>query len=138
MNAPDLSQTRVLLVDDSKYFRLILRTILLGIGIREICESGDGAEAFAILKEDPFDLVFLDLKMPVIDGLEFIDLVRRAPDTPARDIPIVVVSADGRRESVETAVERGASDFLVKPVRPVDVYCRVASLAPRPEGRFAI
>lgn len=128
MARPDITELRVLVVDDNRHFRSIMRTVLRSFDVREVYDVADAVEAFALLKEKDIDLAFVDLEMPVIDGLEFVDLVRRAPDSPSQTLPVIMISGDARRSTVELATKRGADDFLVKPVRPIDVLNRIVAV----------
>ena len=76
--------------------------------------AGDGATAFAILRDRPVDCVLLDLKLPDIDGIEILEDIRRKPDPPA----VIVVTANASMGTAVRAVRGGAFDYLVKPFAP--------------------
>lgn len=127
----DVREMRPLVLDDNRHFRSIMRTVLRGFGVRQVREAPDALTAFELLKEETFDLVFLDLDMPEIDGFAFIDLVRNASDSTNQHLPIIVIAADARRSVVMRAVEQGADDFLTKPVKPAEVLKRLTALSLR-------
>jgi DNA-binding response OmpR family regulator len=110
---------RVLVVDDEPNVRLVFRTALETAGY-EVTEATDGASALSVLGVDDHDLVFLDLRMPGIDGIE---VLRKLRET-ANDTPVVIVTAHGDVPNAVQAMKLGAIDFLAKPVAP-DVLRKV-------------
>jgi CheY-like chemotaxis protein len=104
----------VLIVDDMKSARDILSDMLRELGFRACIEARDGREALEKLKHQPVQLILCDFLMDGMNGVEFLNhLHEQNPDTNA---PVVFVSAVGDVSSVETAMTRGATDYLVKPV----------------------
>src|SRR5690606_18548693 len=94
----------------------------------ETCMAGDGREALALLRSQPFDLVLLDITMPEMDGYEV--LLQLRSDEALRHIPVVMVSAIEEVDSVVRCLELGAEDYLGKPFNPLVLKARVdASLA---------
>ena len=106
-------QLRVLVVDDSAYNRKMLRTMLMDTDeVGTIDVVSDGEEAIKVVMTDPPDVITLDLNMPRMDGFTFLRwLMRNYP------LPVVVVSAEGGEKNVFKALDLGALDFVVKPVR---------------------
>lgn len=106
-------QLRVLVVDDSAYNRKMLRAMLMDteeVGTVDVVS--DGEEAIKVVMTDPPDVITLDLNMPRMDGFTFLRwLMRNHP------LPVVVVSAEGGEKNVFKALDLGALDFVVKPVR---------------------
>ena len=107
----------ILVVDDSAVVRaIILKTLrLAGIEIGTVHEAGDGQEGLAILEKQWIDVAFVDINMPVMDGEELIERVRRNPVWA--DLPIVVVSTEGSETRVRHLEEMGAR-FIRKPFPP--------------------
>jgi two-component system chemotaxis response regulator CheY len=114
----------ILVVDDIPLMRTILGKYVKGIGLKvlteelgvsglDILEAPNGAAALQLLKEQPIDLVFLDLMMPEMDGLAF--LRQKGADPGIRGIPVIVCSALGEKDTVEKARELGAAGYIVKP-----------------------
>lgn len=103
----------VLVVDDSAYNRKMIRSMLFDMEeIGEIKAVSDGEEAIKTVMADPPDVITLDLNMPRMDGFTFLRwLMRNNP------IPVIVVSAEGGEKNVFKALDLGALDFVVKPVR---------------------
>ncbi|MDF1535590.1 MAG: chemotaxis-specific protein-glutamate methyltransferase CheB [bacterium] len=104
---------RVLVVDDSAYNRKMLRSMLLDMEeVGRVDAVSDGEEAIRVVMTDPPDVITLDLNMPRMDGFTFLRwLMRNHP------LPVVVVSAEGGEKNVFKALDLGALDFVVKPVR---------------------
>jgi len=124
-----VARLRVLLVDDARSERLLLRHALTDVDRHlEIREAGDAAAALALYQRHPFDLVFVDIRMPGRDGLSLCRELR-AFDRRAR---IAVVSHYSTREHVLEARDLGAIDFLAKPFAPARLerlLARVRGLA---------
>lgn len=106
---------RVLVVDDSRAIRSMLRRMLTGLGF-EVVEAGNGAEALAALDAaDPrFDLVLVDWNMPVMDGLTFVKEMRR--DKRFANVVVLMVSSESDPEKVARALMKGADDYVIKPL----------------------
>jgi len=104
---------RVLVVDDSAYNRKMIRAMLEDMNEVDTVEAvSDGEEAIRTVMMDPPDVITLDLNMPRMDGFTFLRwLMRNKP------IPVIVVSAEGGEKNVFKALDLGALDFVVKPVR---------------------
>jgi two-component system phosphate regulon response regulator PhoB len=125
--APDL-RPRVLVVDDEAPLRELI-VVTLGDAFRSE-EAADGEAALALLARDPHDLVFLDVMLP---GLSGIDVLRRMRADPAlRDVPVVVVSAWQGPEDIAAALESGANGFLEKPFRVDELASFARGLVARP------
>lgn len=109
---PDL-QMKVLTVDDFPTIRRIVKTLLRQLGYSNVMEAEDGQAALTKLKSEKVDLVLLDWNMPKMTGLELLKAMR-ADDT-LRHIPVVMITAEGRKEDVLEAAKAGVSNFIVKP-----------------------
>jgi CheY-like chemotaxis protein len=116
------SRKKVLLVDDCKT-SLLLHELLLSECPYEIIKVQSGAEALSRAAEDPPDLVLLDVMMPDTNGLEVLSALRTDPRT--RDVPVVLLTARGDRETLDEATRRGCSDYLTKPVNGTDLRSKV-------------
>jgi len=107
---------RALIVDDSSFVREYLRHLLDRMGIA--CEEAvDGSDALAVLTEQKeFDLMLLDVNMPVMNGLECVKAVRQARLHPGMKVMMVTTEADN--SFITTALDNGADEFLMKPFTP--------------------
>jgi two-component system chemotaxis response regulator CheY len=109
-----MSIARVLIVDDSKTSRKLLRSILENADFEVIGEAVDGEEGWLMSKELKPDIVTMDITMPKMDGIESLSLIKRDNE----DVRVIMISASGQREKMVEALKRGADDFLVKPFDP--------------------
>jgi adenylate cyclase len=117
----------ILIVDDDAINRLLLQACLEDQGF-QVAEVTDGQQALDILERFSFDVILLDLLMPVLDGFEVLRRVKLDPRL--RHIPVIVISSIDEMESVLRCIEMGAADHLPKPFDPVLLKARVnASLA---------
>ena len=115
---PDLSGKRILLVDDVDINRLILVELLEPTNLA-IDEAADGRQAVSLFEKSPsgyYDLIFMDVQMPHMDGYEATRRIRSMSRADARTVPIVAMTANAYREDVEKSLEAGMSDHLTKPI----------------------
>ncbi|WP_198469617.1 response regulator [Acetomicrobium sp. S15 = DSM 107314] len=106
--------TRVLVVDDAAFMRMMLKDILLKGGFEIAGEATNGAEAVRLYQELKPDLVTMDITMPEVDGIAAVKEIKKI-DPNAK---VVMVSAMGQQAMVIEAIQAGASDFIVKPFQP--------------------
>ncbi|MFM9968963.1 MAG: response regulator [Burkholderiales bacterium] len=122
-----LAGLRVLVVDDLDLNRELVRAILEGADV-VVSEAGNGREALTLLEGSPeaFDAVFMDLHMPVMDG---IDATRRIRQNPAlRSIPIIALTADAMIEDKQRCLDAGMNGYVSKPFRTVDLYASLGGI----------
>lgn len=100
----------ILIIDDEKSIRKTLTEILSYEGYK-IDEAGDGEEGLKKFKEKTYDLVLCDIKMPKLDGIEFLEKAKQID----ADVPIIVISGHGNIETAVEAVKKGAYDYISKP-----------------------
>ncbi|HET7772167.1 MAG TPA: response regulator [Chloroflexota bacterium] len=123
---------RVLVVDDNRLNRLRLHHDLLQQGF-QVTEAEDGRQALAAMRAaaagtsatpaTPFDLVLLDILMPVMDGYETLAEMKRDPTL--RDLPVIVISALDEIDSAARCIEMGAEDYLTKPFNTTLLHARL-------------
>lgn len=112
-----MSGKSVLVVDDSATFRQLLCMSLARIdGFQEsdITQAVDGQDALDKVKGGDYSLVLTDIRMPNMDGLEFVRRVRT--ETDKKSLPIIIISTKGSEEDIETGMNLGASGYLSKPI----------------------
>jgi len=107
------SAPRFLVVDDFSTMRRIVRGLLKEIGFDDVEEADDGVAALAKLKSQPFDFVICDIGMPIMSGIDLLRMVRT--DAALRHIPMLMGTAEARKEDIVLAVQNGAAGYLVKP-----------------------
>ncbi len=108
---------RVLIVDDDQTIRGVLSDMVKAAGAYETDFAVDGREGLEKVKSGGFDLIFTDIKMPRMGGLEFMQKVRRQDPT----IPVVVITAYSYLETAISAMRQGAADFITKPFTFSDI-----------------
>ncbi len=123
---PAADARRVLVVDDDRAFRLSTAELLRGEGY-DVAGAASANEAAQALLASPYDLVLLDLRMPGVDGLATVEVLRGRGE----DVPILMISGFGEIEDAVQALHLGADDFLTKPVDPDLLSARVAALLER-------
>ena len=101
----------ILIIDDEKSIRKTLSEILSYEGYK-VDEAADGAEGFKMFKDKQYDAVLCDIKMPKMDGLEFLEKAKKEANP---DVPIVMVSGHGNIDTAVEAVKKGAYDYISKP-----------------------
>jgi len=103
----------VLIVEDSKSIRSMMRVLLEEAGDYFFVEAGNGFEALKALPTRRFDLIITDINMPDINGLELISYVKSNPTY--RDIPLIIVSTEKSEEDKKRGLALGAVGYIVKP-----------------------
>jgi two-component system chemotaxis response regulator CheY len=122
---------RVLVVDDSKLLQRMYRLVFMKYKDCVIKEALNGLEALEILSGgDEFDFIILDINMPVMNGLQFMEKFKQ---TGNRHIPIIVVSTEGKEEDTLRAMKLGAWGYVQKPFKCEELYSIVEKvMAKRP------
>lgn len=111
-----MSQVRVLIADDEPIIRLDLRQMLESLGYEVVGEAGDGQAAVDLARELKPDVCILDVKMPVMDGIEAVDLI-----TDENIAPTILLTAYSDKELIDRARAAGVFAYLVKPFKPSDL-----------------
>lgn len=135
MNAPtalDLAGFRVAVVDDNRNFRDLLRAMLRAFGVRRVDSIAEPDELIPFLCQNYVDLVFLDLIMPGVDGIQLAREIRHKTGVAKRAMPIVLVTGHASRATVVKAVAAGIDDIIVKPVSPQTILRRSRRLLLKP------
>lgn len=111
----------VLIVDDSETVRqIIIKTLdLAGVAVNEIHQASNGREALDLLAGQWVDLVFSDINMPVMNGIEMIEKMKA--DDVLKTIPVVVVTTEGSKARVEQLKEKGVAAYVRKPFTPEEI-----------------
>jgi two-component system chemotaxis response regulator CheY len=104
---------KFLVVDDFSTMRRILRNLLKELGYLNVDEAEDGNSALLKLRRDPFDFLITDWNMAGMDGLQLLKEVRLDPNLCK--LPVLMVTAEAKRENIIAAAQAGASGYIVKP-----------------------
>jgi len=129
-----LSEINFLVVDDNEFSRYIARDVLKALGAKSIVYAKDGAEALSIVKITPIDIVLLDWKMPVIDGIEFTRFIRGSTDSPDHFLPIIMMTGYSELPQVMYARDAGVTEYLIKPVSATQILSRIRSIVENPRS----
>jgi two-component system, cell cycle response regulator DivK len=116
----NMNQKKILVVEDNEDNRNILRYRLQKFGNFDIREASHGEEALALIAQDLPDLIFLDLKLPVLDGWETARRIR-SQSGPAKNIPIIALTAQAMEGDEEKALAAGCNDYIAKPVLDANI-----------------
>lgn len=112
---------RVLIVDDSKTMRSIIRMILANQGITAIEEACDGADAMSKAGGFKPDLILLDWNMPTMNGIEFLREYR----TQGNETPVIMVTTESEKPRVLEAIKAGVNSYVVKPFTPETLVAHI-------------
>ncbi len=119
------SPRRILIVDDSDSIRRLLDWILRPLGF-DLLQACNGLEALDVLRREPVDLAIVDLNMPLMDGISLVREIRATPEWS--EMPVIMMSTEGRDEDVRMALDAGVNLYLFKPSSPAVVRYKVLSL----------
>jgi len=106
-------KTKFLVVDDFSTMRRIVRNLLKELGYANVDEAEDGVMALQKLRSEKFDFVVSDWNMPNMDGLEMLKNIRA--DASLSSLPVLMVTAEAKKENIIAAAQAGASGYVVKP-----------------------
>ncbi len=108
-----IENTKFLVVDDFSTMRRIVRNLLKELGFVNVQEAEDGVEALTKLRGDAYDFVVSDWNMPNMTGLELLQQIRA--DEKLKHLPVLMVTAEAKKENIIMAAQAGASGYVVKP-----------------------
>ncbi len=145
---PAKKKLKVLVADDDRLQRQLIRIIMSDAGFEEFYEAESGEGAINLLKDIEFDLAILDIHMPPIDGITLSKYIRSTRSSNMAEMPIVVVTASCDEDTVHKVRNAGCDQLCLKPLNPENLLRRVeaafanrlAALRPapmRPMTRFA-
>ncbi len=115
METKPINEMVVLIVDDDRHMRLLIRNVVFALGVKDVVEANDGAAAFEEFKASRVDLILCDMKMEAMGGLEFVKRLRSDPENPYRLVPIIMITAYADLKAVANARDVGVSEFMAKP-----------------------
>jgi len=116
-----IKNLQVLIIDDDDMMRSYLRIMLRADEVENIEEAGTVEKAEKLINKQNFDLIFLDIHLPDVDGIEFIStIIKKLPTCQ-----IIMISGDTSTEKVQQAIKAGAKDFIAKPFNSTIVVTKV-------------
>ncbi|PBJ81973.1 response regulator [Lysobacteraceae bacterium NML93-0399] len=104
---------RILIVDDFSTMRRIVKNLLADLGFNNTVEAEDGNSALAVLRQDAVELVITDWNMPGMTGIELLRAIRA--DAKFRTLPVLMVTAEAKREQIIEAAQTGVNGYIIKP-----------------------
>ena len=117
---------KILIVDDFGTLRRIVRNALKQGGYDDFTEAANGIEAIALLKEEKYDLILSDWNMAEMTGMELLEAVRS--DSALKEIPFLMVTAEGSKEKVLQAIKAGVNNYIIKPFTPKMLLEKIARI----------
>jgi two-component system chemotaxis response regulator CheY len=124
----------VLVAEDNKPMRGLVRDILEALGVGTILEAANGEAALKLLVSHAVDIVILDWNMEPMDGMELTRVIRTSPESADQFVPIIMLSGHTERTRVLAARDAGVTEFMAKPVSVKALCARINTIidAPRP------
>lgn len=130
----DFGRLSVLVVDDNRHMRTLVQSILHALGVKNVREVGDAAEAFKELQRFSADIIITDWHMEPLDGIDFVRLVRTAKDSPNPYIPIIMLTGHTEMQRVVEARDVGVNEFLAKPISAKSLFARLLAVVEHPRS----
>ena len=125
--------TRVLFVEDNDISRELIRRIFKRIELIHVDMARDGKEALNLFRAHQYDLVFMDIQLPEMDGFEVTRHIREADHRKRRHTPVIAVTALVGNEDQKRCREAGMDDYVPKPVNTQDLLDKIEKYIPRTE-----
>ena len=119
----------ILIVDDFSTMRRIIKNLLLDLGFSNTAEADDGQTALPMLQTGKFDFLVTDWNMPGMDGLSLLKAVRA--DEELSKMPVLMVTAEAKREQIVVAAEAGVNGYVVKPFTAVTLKEKIEKIFER-------
>ncbi len=123
---------KILIVDDFSTMRRIIKNLLRDLGFNDTTEADDGQTALPLLKSGKFDFLVTDWNMPGMDGLTLLKTVRA--DEELKHLPVLMVTAEAKREQIVEAAQAGVNGYVVKPFTAVTLKEKIEKIFERLEG----
>ncbi len=125
MALPDRN-IKILVVDDAPMIRRILKNLLKEMGFTNVEEAEDGMVALQKLRSQKFDFVITDWNMPNLTGIELVQEIRKDPNL--KHLPIMMVTAEAKKENIILALKSGVNNYIVKPFTPENVKAKIEAI----------
>lgn len=123
---------KILVVDDFSTMRRIIKNLLRDLGFTNVDEADDGKTALPILKQGRVDFLITDWNMPGMSGIDLIREVRSDPNLA--HIPVLMVTAEAKREQIITAAQAGVNGYVVKPFTAAVLKEKIDKIFQRLQG----
>jgi two-component system chemotaxis response regulator CheY len=120
---------KILIVDDFSTMRRIIKNLLRDLGFNNTEEAADGKKALPMLQEGGFDFLVTDWNMPVMDGFALLKAVRA--DDSLRHLPVLMVTAEAKRDQIVAAAQEGVNGYVVKPFTAAALQDKIETIFDR-------
>ena len=136
--AYDLSQLKIMVVDDCQFMRRVLERMLKALGVGDVVVAKDGNAALFQLacavqdRDGPPDLIVTDWEMEPMNGHQFVNSIRDSDQAFVREMPVIMLTGHSDLQTVKAARDFGVSEFLTKPVSAERLYQRITSIIDHP------
>ena len=120
---------KVLVVDDFSTMRRIVKNLLRDLGFTNISEADDGSTALPMLKEGSFDFVVTDWNMPGMHGIDLLKAIRA--DSNLSHIPVLLITAEAKKEQIVMAAQAGVNGYIVKPFTAATLNAKIDKIFER-------
>ncbi len=117
---------KILVVDDFQTMRRIIRGVLKELGFANVVEADNGVMALEILKGEKIDFIVSDWNMPEMTGIELLKTVRASEEW--KDLPFLMVTAEGKSEQVLDAVKNRVNNYVIKPFTPATLQEKIRKI----------
>ena len=108
-----ITDKRILVVDDFSTMRRMIKNVLKEIDFTNVAEADNGENGWKVLESEEIELVISDWNMPVMSGIELLERVRDSDKF--KELPFIMVTAEGQKENVIMAIKKGVTSYIVKP-----------------------
>ena len=112
--------------------RIILKQLLCALGVMEMAEATDGAQAFSVMKTFEPDIILIGWEMQPLDGLDFVKLVRTGDDSPNQYVSMIMVTGHSEQNKVTQARDAGINEMLIKPLSARTLFTHIRAVIERP------
>ena len=119
---------RLLVVDDFKTMRRVVCGLLREMGIDDVAEAANGSAALEHLRANPVDAVITDIEMPTLGGFELLSAIKK--DAALRQLPVLMLTAEARKDEIVRCMQAGAAAYLVKPFTRATLEEKLRSAVP--------
>lgn len=124
---------KILIVDDFSTMRRIVKNLLRDLGFTNTAEADDGQTALPMLQSGDFDFLVTDWNMPGMQGIDLLKNVRADPNL--KDLPVLMVTAEAKREQIVEAAQAGVNGYIVKPFTAGTLKEKIDKIFERIDGQ---
>jgi len=129
-----LQKISVLIVDDEKLIQRLVYDVLIKLGFRSITVANSGRRAMELVTQQKFDFVITDWRMDDLDGIDFLNFVRTAPDSPCPRIPVILLTGNTDVGDVIRARDAGVNEYIIKPFSAEQLVKRIRAVIENPRS----